>query len=248
VSFASGWHAVDFAIRPENYACRKDALAATIETVRSLWRNEPVSVRDGAGCEVSVRTYPTPMQSEIPVWLTSAGSGETFRTAGRLGLGVLTHLAGRGLDELVPKIAAYRAALAATHPGRPGHVVLMLHTFLGANRDDVRDLVRQPFREYLRSSLGLITRASGEVRSDMDLDSLSPDDVEYLLDRSFEKYFEIGGLFGTVDNALPLLERARAVGVDEIACLIDFIGDAQTVLAGLEFIDRLRAASQGRQR
>src|SRR5580704_15551905 len=40
VSFASGWHAVDFVLRPENYQGRKSITAEAVETVRRLWRGE----------------------------------------------------------------------------------------------------------------------------------------------------------------------------------------------------------------
>ena len=36
----------------------------------------------------------SPVQRELPVWLTAAGNPDTFREAGRLGAGVLTHLLG----------------------------------------------------------------------------------------------------------------------------------------------------------
>src|SRR5439155_12747672 len=61
VSFASGWHAVDFALRPENYADRRTVLVDTIETVRELWRGQSVELTDGAGEQSKVRIYPAPV-------------------------------------------------------------------------------------------------------------------------------------------------------------------------------------------
>lgn len=243
LSFASGWHAVDFAIRPESYAGRRDILVDTIDAVRSLWRKETVKLVDGAGEEVQVRIYPAPVQPELPVWLTSSGSPDTFRTAGRLGVGVLTHLLGQSLDELAGKIALYRSAMPA---GQPGHVALMLHTFLGADREAVRSQVRKPFSDYLRSSIGLIVRASGDILPGVDPDKLSPEDVEFLVERSFDRYFDTGGLFGTVDDGLKVLEGLSTIGVDEVACLIDFVPDTDAVLDGLRYLDQLREAWQAR--
>src|SRR4051812_37433689 len=40
VSFASGWHAVDFALRPENYDNRRQAMIDCAQQVRGLWRGE----------------------------------------------------------------------------------------------------------------------------------------------------------------------------------------------------------------
>ena len=46
LSFASGWHANDFALAPENFERRRELMAEGIETVRALWRGESVSVRE----------------------------------------------------------------------------------------------------------------------------------------------------------------------------------------------------------
>ncbi|GAB1510097.1 MupA/Atu3671 family FMN-dependent luciferase-like monooxygenase [Actinophytocola sp. KF-1] len=243
ISFTSGWHAVDFAIRPENYADRRDVLTATVDTVRRLWRREEVELTDGAGDRVAVRTYPAPVQPELPVWVTCSGNPETFRTAGRLGAGVLTHLLGQDLDDLAGKIADYRAVLAAEHGDRAGHVTLMLHAFLGDDREAVKAVVREPFSAYLRSSIGLIARASGDLLPGVDPDTLTPDDVDFLVERSFDRYFETGGLFGTVADATAVVEAVRGAGVDEIACLVDFLGDTDAALDGLPHLNKLREAS-----
>lgn len=240
VSLASGWHAVDFSIRPENYVDRRDVLIDTVTTVRKLWQGELMETVDGAGQPVGVRVFPPPVQSVLPIWLTCAGTPETYRVAGRLGVGVLTHLLGQDLDELAGKIAEYRRVLREHHPEQPGHVALMLHTFIGADREVVRETVRRPFGDYLRSSIGLILRASGDLLPGVDPDNLSAEDVDFLVERSFDRYFSTGGLMGTVDDGLAVLHRLDAAGVDEVACLIDFVGDPDTVLAGLPHLDELK--------
>ncbi len=49
LSFASGWHANDFALAPENFERRRELMVEGIETVRALWRGESVPVRSGDG-------------------------------------------------------------------------------------------------------------------------------------------------------------------------------------------------------
>ncbi|RMI38644.1 LLM class flavin-dependent oxidoreductase [Streptomyces triticirhizae] len=246
VSFASGWHAVDFALRPENYARRKEILSETTETVRRLWRGEAVAFPDGTGKDVGLTIHPAPVQAELPVWLTSAGSVDTFREAGRLGAGILTHLLGQDLDDLGQKIAAYREAFTAS--GAPdagavaggGHVALMLHTFVGADREEVRELVRRPFSAYLRSSVALLARTMGTVMSPADLERMRPEDLDFLISRSFDRYFDTGGMFGTVDDCLKTAARLEEIGVDEVACLIDFGVAHDQVLDGLTRLDEVR--------
>ena len=154
VSFASGWHADDFVLAPDVFAGRWEVLVGGIETVRRLWRGEAVHRRGGAGNEVEVRIQPRPVQPELPIWLTAAGSPETFRMAGEMGAGILTHLLGQTLEEVAEKVEIYRQAWRRAHPvppgGRAGTVTLMLHTFLGDDEEAVRETVRAPFTQYLQ--------------------------------------------------------------------------------------------------
>jgi natural product biosynthesis luciferase-like monooxygenase protein len=234
ISFASGWHPTDFALRPEAYAQRRRAVADAVRTVRRLWRGEATELTDGEGSRVEVVTYPRPVRSDLPIWLTSAGNVETFRLAGELRAGVLTHLLGQDIDDLAGKIGEYRRALAARPDadGWPGHVVIMLHTFVGDTTDEVRALVREPFCQYLASSFTLF---AGAITGDPSFDAtkLTRQDIDFLVNRSFDRFFATSGLFGTVDDARGTVDRLRAIGVDEVACLIDFGVDPDLVLASL---------------
>jgi natural product biosynthesis luciferase-like monooxygenase protein len=242
LSFASGWHAVDFALRPENYENRRQVLIDYTEQVRSLWRGEKIDVVDGTGKPQQVGIFPPPVQPELPVWITSAGGVETFRNAGRAGAGLLTHLLGQDLGELEAKIAEYRAA-SAEHHGKDGHVVLMVHTFLGEDEDEVRELVRGPMSDYLRSSLGLLLGSQQGSARKIDPSTLREKDVDFLVQRAFERYYEDGALLGTIDKTRKIVDRAAGIGVDEIACLIDFGLPQQTVLSGLNHLNALRLST-----
>ncbi|MER7913537.1 MupA/Atu3671 family FMN-dependent luciferase-like monooxygenase [Streptomyces sp. NPDC096068] len=242
ISLASGWNAVDFALRPEGYVGRKDAVVETLDAVRALWRGEPLAVTDGAGKPAEVKVFPPPVQAELPAWVTSAGGPATFEAAGRAGAGVLTHLLGQDFDQLAEKIALYRKALADRpgHDGRPGHVALMLHTFLGEDPAEVRETVREPFTAYLKSSFRLIARSAGSILQGFDVDKLRESDIDFLVRRSFDTYYHSSGLFGTVEQGKAVVARAREAGVDELACLIDFGVPHERVLAGLEVLDELK--------
>jgi hypothetical protein len=71
---------------------------------------------------------------------------------------------------------------------------------------------------------------------------LAADDVDFIVERSFERYFDDGGQLGTVAKARRTVERFERMGVDEVACLIDFGLPTKTVLAELEHLNRLREA------
>ncbi|HSL84319.1 MAG TPA: MupA/Atu3671 family FMN-dependent luciferase-like monooxygenase, partial [Thermoanaerobaculia bacterium] len=240
LAFASGWNAADFVFAPDRFAERKAVMREQIDMVRRLWRGEAVRLPGGRG-EVEVRTLPRPVQPELPFWITAAGSAETFVLAGELGANLLTHLLGQSLRDVAEQIARYRQARrSAGHPGR-GQVALMLHTFVGESEERVRDVVREPLIRYLATSLDLMkVLASGQ-----DLGALDAEDRQALLERAFDRYFLTSGLFGTVESCRERLAELQAAGVDEVACLLDFGVDVDTMLESLDRLAATREAPLG---
>lgn len=254
LSFGSGWNVNDFLFFPERYARRQAVMYEQIEEVRALWRGGRARRTDSFGKEVEVSLFPAPLQPELPVWVTSSGNVETFASAGRIGANVLTHLIGQDLAELAGKIRRYRGERAA-HGFDPaaGVVSLMLHTFVGPDLARVRETVRGPFREYLRSAVSLeqLAALGGGVISGgkvIDAHTIPSEVLEELLDRTFERYFRTAALLGTPASCQPLVWELEQIGVDEVACLIDFGIDPDAVLEGLEFLDQLRALSSPQER
>ncbi|QRF68130.1 MupA/Atu3671 family FMN-dependent luciferase-like monooxygenase [Ponticoccus alexandrii] len=247
MAIASGWQPDDFVLRPENTPpANKPAMMESIETVRKLWRGEAVGFPRKDGTLHEVVTQPRPVSKELPVWVTTAGNPETWREAGRAGCNVLTHLLGQSVDEVGGKIALYHEALReAGHDPAQFSVTLMLHTFLSDSRDHAREIAREPMKDYLRSAAGLIKqyawafpafkRPEGVSNAfDLQLDGLEPEELDAILDFAFERYFTDSGLFGTVEDALARTDDLKRIGVTEIACLIDYGIDRETVLEGLK--------------
>jgi natural product biosynthesis luciferase-like monooxygenase protein len=248
LAFASGWMPEDFVLRPENAPPKnKASLVHDIDVVRRLWRGEKVDFDFGGGT-VGVVTQPRPLQKELPVWLTTAGNPESYREAARLGANVLTHLLGQSVEELAEKIRIYRQTLAENGRNPADYkVTLMLHTLLGRDRDEVRDLARGPMKDYLRSAAALIKQYAWAFPAfkkpqgiaqpmDIDLQSLAPEEMDAILEFAFLRYFEDSGLFGTVEDAMARLHEVKAADVDDIACLIDFGLSNDVVLERLDHL------------
>jgi natural product biosynthesis luciferase-like monooxygenase protein len=259
VSFASGWQPNDFVIRPEAFADAKATMFENAEVVRKLWRGEAVEFPNPHGKSVPTTTLPRPVQAELPTWITTAGNVQTFRAAGAAGLNVLTHLLGQNLQELAEKVKAYRQArVDAGHDPAGGTVTCMLHTFVGDDDAAVRKIVREPMKDYLASSMSLVmdfawsfpafARPGGadSKPEDVDLNSLSEDETDAILEFAFERYYETSGLFGTAEACERMLERCKAADVDEIACLIDFGVETDLVLGALEALDGVREKANER--
>lgn len=239
LSFASGWHDRDFVFQPQNYADRRSVMMGQIEELRALWRGESVTRPGGEGSPHEVTTYPRPVQPELPIFVTAAGTPETYVRAGKSGAHLLTHLLGQSVEQLEEKIRSYRAAWEeAGHEGR-GVVALMMHTFVGEDLEEVRELVRGPFREYLRSSVGLISGLAKGRGQDLRSADFTEEDMEALLDHAFERYFETSALMGTPETCLATVERLKALDVDDVACLIDFGIPQDRVVESLELLAQL---------
>lgn len=258
LSLAAGWQPQDFVLAPEAFASRKQALLEGVDTLRRLWRGEALECPGPQGPPVSVHTLPRPVQPELPLWLTAAANPQTFAQAGTAGCHVLTHLLGQTLEELTAKIALYRAARSAAGHEGPGVVTLMLHTFVGDDEAAVHAAAREPLKAYLRSSVDLIRRAawtfptfveqaqaSGRSALEvMDAQPLSDAEMQALLAHAYDRYSRGSALIGTPAQCLSRVHRLQEAGVDEIACLIDFGIDTDTVLAHLRDLHDLMQQAQ----
>ncbi len=243
ISFANGWHDRDFTLSPGNFADRREIMRRNISTVRSLWRGEAVEFPGGRGNPVPIKIYPRPVQAELPIWVTAAGSPETFRLAGETGAGILTHLLGQDLDDLARKIKIYREARRANGHDE-GCVTIALHTFVGEDLAAVKEKVRGPLCRYLADSADLLKGLSEALYPGADMKNLAPDEMNALVEYSFNRYFDLCGLLGTPATCRTILDKLAALGVDEIACLIDFGVEADAALKSLELLDGVRAEFQ----
>lgn len=246
LAIASGWQPDDFVLCPGNAPPNnKAAMFDSIDKLRKLWRGETVEFANGSGKNVAVLTQPRPVSKELPVWVTIAGNPDTWREAGEIGANVLTHLLGQSINEVSDKIKIYHKALRANgHDPDDFTVTLMLHTYVAQTREIAREIARAPMKDYLAAAAGLIKQYAWAFPAfkrpkgvdnpfQLDLEELTQEDMDGILEFAFERYFEDSGLFGTVEDCLDRVEQLKRIGVDEIGCLIDYGIDPDVVLAGL---------------
>lgn len=247
VSFTSGWMPNDFAFFPERYPNKREEMLRGIEDVQRLWRGEPIAGRDGLNKEIELRIFPKPIQAELPIWLTCSGGPEMFEKAGELGFHCLTALLTQSLEEVAPKIKLYRDALARHgHDPRSGKVTMMMHTFIGEDAEAVLQKVRAPLTKYLKSHLNLIETGAQSLNLELDVrEHADPEKYrDQLAEFAFQRYYRTASLIGTPTSCLKMIEKLKAIGVDEVACLIDFGVDVDSVLESLDHLVVLRELSQ----
>jgi natural product biosynthesis luciferase-like monooxygenase protein/amino acid adenylation domain-containing protein len=242
---ASGWHATDFALAPENFGSHRDLMYSHLDTVRRLWAGEAVEVTSGSGDVVAVRTHPRPVQDVPPTYVAVVGNPDSYRRAATEDLGVVTNLMSQSVDDLAANVALYRRT-RAEHGLDPaaGRVVVLVHTYLGDDLDHVRQEAFAPFCAYLRSSLSLFDQVTTSLGVEIDLAGTPEEDVEFLLGQAYRRYCESRALIGTVDSCADVVRDLVAAGADEIACFVDFGVAEDRVLAALPALDTLRAACQ----
>ena len=181
IAFASGWTMEEFILSRQPHGSRKSVMWRGIQSVQKLWQGESVDFEDATGRVVSTKTLPKPVQTKLPTWETCQ-SMETFIEAGRLGVNVLTSLLGETLEQVAPKIARYREALSKHGHDPNAYIVsMMLHTFLGADVEQVKEDIRQPFCEYLKTHYGLLENLAKGMGLDVSLSDFSDDDLDSLL-------------------------------------------------------------------
>jgi natural product biosynthesis luciferase-like monooxygenase protein len=238
ISFATGWHEHDYVIAPANFEDRRELMFQNISLVRRLWAGEDVDIAGVGGKKVVVKTLPRPVQKELPFWVTVA-STRTWQRAGEVGANVLTAFS-TSLEELRQNIAGYRKArMENGHDPRTGIVSLMLHTYIGKDLDQVREIVNEPMRAYLQTYINQFRPMAGESV----VDPSSPE-MQSLIDAVFEHYFEQSSLLGTPDKCAAVIEKVAAAGVNDLACLLDFGLDHDTTMEGLKHLADLRRSMQ----
>ena len=124
---ATGWHQGDFVFYPQNYSTRRDFTLANVSILRRLWRGETIEFPGPDETTLSVRTYPRPYRTDLPLWLVHTSNPATWVSAGELGMNVLTLV--DSWEKLAANINHYRQARERSGIAGRGVVTLGLHTF-----------------------------------------------------------------------------------------------------------------------
>ncbi|MEM7530552.1 MAG: LLM class flavin-dependent oxidoreductase [Chloroflexota bacterium] len=241
VSFGSGWNVNDFVFFPNRHPSRQRVMYEQIETVRDLWQGGTITQKNTHGHDVELTIHPKPIQKSLPIWVTAAGHPDTFKSAGRIGANVLTHLANQSMDELAEKIGLYREARRQSHlPPEQGRVSLMLHTFIDETAEQAEAKVKLPLREYLRSAVLLETTGYMSEGQSGETHQMPDDLMEELLDITFKRFVHTSSLIGTVESCVQMVQKVKSIGVDEIACLVDFGVETPEVMQSLQHLKQLK--------
>lgn len=241
MAFASGWHPNDFVLTPNNYANRKEDMFTSIDKVRALWKGETLSFRDTTGKLIDISVHPRPLQKELPIWVAVLGNPESYAKAGELGAGILTNLIVQDTSQLQKGIKIYKEALKSKgFSEEDAKIAVLLHTFVGEDKDEAIKISRQPLYNYLSSSMQLFQKTHSDQGNATNLDTLSDEDKEFVFGRAYSRYVKGHALIGDVNSCLPTLLNLAEMGVTEFAAFIDFGISPELVYSNLKNICSLK--------
>ena len=245
ISFGSGWNVNDFVFFPERYSKRHEVMYEQIEEVRQLWSGKQIMKNNAFNQQISIKIFPTPLQKKLPIWITSSGNTETFKSAGSIGANVLTHMIGQNLEALANNINEYRESRNNHNYEGKGIVSLMLHTYVSDSEETALLVAKEPFKNYLKSSINLVQLEAEGVCSisgglKMPNEKIDDDLIAELLEITFDKYYLNASLIGDYNKCSKTIKKFYDIGVDEICCLIDFGVDNSLVKENLYKIIELK--------
>lgn len=238
---AIGWHANDFALNPGAYGNHPEILKQNLKDIKTLWRGDELKVLNGAKQEINIKLFPLPSKPDFSVWFTIVDNPETYAKAAAEGANVLTNLMAQTVEKLQSNIAIYRSELLKNgYPNTYGKVTVLMHTFILDDSEEAVNIARDPFCEYLKVTINLFKSLAKAQGIDFNYDELSEDDINYYLNIVFMKYIKTSALIGNVNTCIPILDKLKSIGVDEIAFFVDFGIDHKSVTRSLPYIKELK--------
>lgn len=223
VAMASGWFVNDFVLNPSAWGQQRDVMLDNMNAVQHLWKGHKLSLPAVESSVAEVELFPRPVQSGLPMWLTTLGNKQNYIDAGRKGIGVLTNMIGQKVSDLAENIRLYKESRAqAGFDPEGGHVTVLLHTLISDDRQQAIEIAREPFVNYLASSVGLFQKMVAQEGLDANFDILSEDDKAFLLNAAYERYTKGNALIGDIQSCTEVIQNLKDIGVNEVACFVDF--------------------------
>lgn len=239
LSIASGWHPNDFVFANSDYNNRHKEMRERITELKKLWKGDSIVRKNGVDKDFTVKVRPTPIQQELPIWVTAAGNPETFKYAGEIGANVLTHILGQSMEQLEENIKTYHQALKDNGFSiEDKKVTLMIHTYIDSSEQTALNISEKPFKSYLKSSIKLMEPLAKEMGLDLNTQT------DEIIDLAYKKFSKNNTLIGSPESCQKMLFDIQNIGVTEVACLVDFGVENEKVLAGLERITQAKALYQ----
>ena len=214
---------------------KHDFVRGQAEELRQLWDGCCVSFPDTEGRFFGARIEPPP-PTPIPLSLSVSGSADQYRFAAVHKLHVVTDLLEQSLETLAKNISVYRQTWRDCHGTHDdvGKVTVMIHTFVAERDEDAQETALAPMAAHLTISRRAFAASAGarDPKHRAPASSVEHTARELIKTRS---------LIGARQSVVRRLHQLSLLGIDEVACVIDFGLEHSKVLRGLEALQLAKA-------
>ena len=127
----------------------------------------------------------------------------------------------------------YREAMMTRHGWRC-HITMMAHTFVGKDDQAIQEIAEPAMTRYLDVNLEMQKAHSVGMAAERGFDQLSTSESRFIIKSQVNN--DLRGplsFVGTLEHCALRAEYLSSIGVDEIACLIDFGIGFDDVMASL---------------
>jgi natural product biosynthesis luciferase-like monooxygenase protein len=242
LAFATGWARGDFALAPNAYENRREVMRQHLDDVLRLWSGQPLTRAGPGGAELEITTLPRPTRSSLAIWFASGGGGirlDTPRLAGELGYNLLTHTVSQTFDEVAIRVRAFREAHAASASRAAGTVTLLIHTCILDDDDPLAGSIEDVLADYVTDSLDLQVRSEVIGSRPPQKSGLTARERKLMVATATRRLREDASLIGSVPVVRERIKRLESIGIDELACLVDFGAPAYAVVRTVERLSEL---------
>lgn len=243
LSFEPGRNLNDFALAPDAYTNRRALTYRQIAEVRELWRSRTVRRANGVGAQVDLGVFPEPVSLELPVWVAVFKDPQEFVEAGRVGANILAYPDIQDLSELADQVCRYREARAAAGFDGDGVVTAAQYTYISDDTADLDAATADVARQLGRTP----SSADHAVRLTAGVGVSIPPNERWdstgcggTTIHSAWKHTEEHSLVGSVAGCQQWVRQLERAGVDELACVVDFVADPDLLRRGLPGLAALR--------
>ncbi len=182
----------------------RERFLEALEVIRQAWTGEHVSYRGRFYQIENVAVVPQPVQKPYPPIRVAANSPETFELMGQLGLPIFVASQVNPLPRIGQYLAVYRAALAAagSRDNEPEDVTVLMPTYVGETRAQVRNEMEPSLRRWLRVVTARYQNPHSGAPS-------MRERFERVRSMTYEQASEVMGVFDTPEASVERLSRLR---------------------------------------
>lgn len=174
-----------------------------IKAIRTLWQGGSVVRKNGAEIDVELKTFPKPIQKELPLWISIKENNEVmYKMAGAMKANILVYCLEETLQGLAEKINTYRKAYG-NQDHTQGIVSLILPAYLIAKEEKLKATKNAELITYLD-----YVKSFYKTVCNIDLEK----------EKKYLTY--VNSLVGTKKSSSDFLKQISLIGVNEIVGIL----------------------------